>query len=89
MDVETFLTSLYVLVNDRWQETHRSAKPGPDRPCGSPKQKFLRWPSSRNSRAGVARATSGGSPTPTCALTSRTSFPTASSTAASGHWNPS
>jgi hypothetical protein len=32
VDVETFLTSLYVLVDDWWQETHRSAKPGPDRP---------------------------------------------------------
>jgi len=72
MDLDSFLVSSYVLVDDRWQagHAHEPRRPGLVRPCSrtlrsSPR---LSW---RSGRASAARGISGASLERTCTSTSR------------------
>ncbi len=63
MDLDSFLVSLYVLVDDWWRERHppSSCPTSPAvRPC-SPTRRSSPWPSSLSGPASAARGTSGAS----------------------------
>ena len=72
MELDSFLVSLYVLVDDWLRERHLSAQVRLGRPTLLSESEVLtlailaQWPRS------AVSGTSGGSPTPTCASTSLT-----------------
>ena len=91
MDLDSFLVSLYVLVDDWWKADHPSSAPrkSPAVLPSFPRASSLPWPSSPSGLASEASATSGASLLRTCVPTSRASVHKASSTGASELSSPS
>jgi len=92
MDLDSFLVSLYVLVDDWWRERHPPSVPNkPGRPALLCESEVLTpSPSSPSSGpASAAKGTSGASLGRICALSSPSCAPKANSTGASEPCSPS